>query len=185
MRSLTGAMLSALAAANVRAILLLELYFDAATTYLCDASQNFSWNGNTYLGAARVGSIEMVEEGTEIKMYGLQLSLGHIPNSMIAEALADKYQGRRCILRMACLDNNHQVIVDPLLLFVGRIDQMKIKLGTTSGITLTVENRLADWDRPRVRRFNQQDQQATNPTDQFFSFTDQMIEKSLFWGAGS
>lgn len=181
-RTLTGAVDAALAAANLRTLLLGELYFDGATEYVCNADRNFVWNGNTYLGAARVGRIDPIEEGSEIKMYGIALTLAGVVSAQIAEALTDYYQGRPCIIRMAILDDSYQIVADPVVVFRGRMDQMRVKLGKTATITLTVENRLADWDRPRVSRNNHEDQQRRHPSDRFYEYTAQTAAKTLPWG---
>jgi hypothetical protein len=173
---------AALAAQNLRPLLLGEFYFDSGITYVCNASQNFDWNGNTYMGAAKVGRIDPVEEGSEVKMYGISLTLSGIPLERMAIALNEKYQGRKCIIRLALLNADYQIIADPVVIFRGRIDQQKIKLGKVGSITITVESRLADWDRARVGRFNNEDHQARVPGDRFFEYVPQMVERALNWG---
>lgn len=182
MRSLTADVDEALAAKNLRLILLGELYLDEGTTFICNASQNFDWNGNTYLGVSRVGRVDPVEEGSEVKMYGISLTLSGIPLEKMAIALGANYQGRTCIIRVAVLDADYHILTDPVIIFRGRIDQQKIRLGKYGTITMTVENRLADWDRARVGRFNNEDHQARHPGDRFFEYVPQMVERALNWG---
>jgi len=62
------------------------------------------------------------------------------------------------------------------------MDTMDVELGTTASITVAAESRLADWDRPRVRRYNAADQNISYPSDKGFEFVPQMVEKSIRWG---
>ena len=101
----------------------------------------------------------------------------------VAVALGQVYQGRSCRLWMAPLTADHAVIDDPALVFWGRMDTMDIELGDTATITVAAESRLAAWDRPRVRRFNHEDQQIDHPGDQFFEFVPQMVDRQLVWGS--
>jgi hypothetical protein len=41
---------------------------------------------------------------------------------------------------------------------------------------------LADWDRPRVRRYNAADQAITDSADKGFEFVPQMVERNIRWG---
>ena len=60
---------------------------------------------------------------------------------------------------------------------------MQILLGSTqSEVLLTAENRLADWDRPRIRRYNDADQQSEYPGDLGMQFAEQMVNKTILWG---
>ena len=59
---------------------------------------------------------------------------------------------------------------------------MDIDVGATATITVNAESRLADWDRPRVRRYNHEDQQIDYPGDMGFEFVPQMATKELRWG---
>ena len=84
--------LAALAAANVKAFVLLELGFDGGTVYLCDLAFPVTWSGNTYLATAGIGSVEAVTE-TETEARGLILTLSGVSPDTIATALGEDVQG--------------------------------------------------------------------------------------------
>jgi hypothetical protein len=44
------------------------------------------------------------------------------------------------------------------------------------------ENRLADLERPRVRRYNSGDQQLLFSGDKGLEFVEQMVDTSIVWG---
>jgi len=51
----------------------------------------------------------------------------------------------------------------------------------SSQVILTAESRLAGWERPKVRRFNDADQRKVSPTDRFFEYTTTTVEQEVIW----
>ena len=147
-----------------------------------NSAQDMTWNSLTWLGVGRVGSIDPIGEGMTLEARGLRFSITGVDPANIALALGQQYQGRSCKVWFAPLNDDYSVVADPYLIFSGRMDTMDIELGTTATITISAESRLADWDRPRVRRYNSADQAITDPTDLGFEFVPQMVEKNLRWG---
>lgn len=183
MRTLTPAVVAALTAANATPILAAELDFASGFLRVHTGTGTLTIAGNAYTGIGTLGQVDTVEESTELQAYGLKLSLSGIPNTLIGTALTEHYQGRACRVYVGALDAQHVLIADPVLVFAGRMDNMQIVLGTESAtITLNAENRLVDWDRVRIRRYNDADQQAEYPGDLGFAFTPQMVNETFFWG---
>ena len=52
-----------------------------------------------------------------------------------------------------------------------------------SRVSVTAESLLADWDRPRVRRYNAEDQRLYYPNDKGFEFVPSLVEKQIVWGS--
>jgi hypothetical protein len=61
------------------------------------------------------------------------------------------------------------------------MDQMSIDLGETAAVTVRLENRMADWERPRVRRYTDEDQQRAYPGDLGFQFLTATVDKDIVW----
>lgn len=138
--------------------------------------------GEEWIGLGNLGSIEAVQEGASLQMYGCGLTLTGIPPEYISLALDEDYQGRACTIWLAPLSTDYQILADPAIVFRGRMDTMDIELGETATITVTAESRLADWERPRVRRYNDEDQQSVHPGDRGMEFVQQMVSRELIWG---
>jgi len=181
-RTLTPAVDSALAAGHVPLVLLVEMDFPSQFLRLNNSAVNFAWNGHDWLGVGRLGNVEPVKEGTDLAARGLALQISGIDPAAISLALGTQYEGRSCRVWVAPLTTAHALIADPVLIFWGRMDTMDIELGETATITVNAESRLADWDRPRVRRYNHEDQQIDYPGDKGFEFVEQMVSKELRWG---
>ena len=168
-----------------RPVAFARLAFDSETLALTNAPFDVTWGGTTYVGVGHFGGIEAVEEGVELQAYRVRLTLNGIPTALVSVALGQHYQGRQANLSLGFLDDGHRLLDDPFTLFRGRMDTMTIALGETASIVLTVESRLADWERPRVRRYNNADQQQRHPGDRFFEFAEQTAERNIVWPAGS
>lgn len=181
-RTTTGAVDTALAGGNVPLIALVELDFPAQFLRLNNSAVTFAWNGYDWLGVGRLGAIDWISEGADLQARGLAMRITGIDPAAISIALGTQYQGRSCKVWAAPLTAAHAIIADPVLIFWGRMDTMDIDLGETATITVNAESRLADWDRPRVRRYNHEDQQIDYPGDLGFEFVPQMVEKQLTWG---
>lgn len=181
-RTITGAAAAAFASANVPMLVLIALYFDSGTVYLTNAPYTVTWQGNDFLGVGRFLGLESLGESGGIEAVGVGMTLSGVPSDMLAIALAENYQGNTAKVWIAPLDDNFQILADPVGPFIYRMDTMPIKLGTTATIKLNCESRLVDLNRPRVRRYNDADQREEFPTDGGMKFVEQMVDKTLVWG---
>lgn len=182
-RSLTPAVEVAIAAGHVAAITLVEMDFPAGFVRVNNSPVTFAWNGYDWLGLGSLGSMDAINEGAALEARGIAFRLSGVPAANIYNALGQQYQGRACRVWLAPLDPaTHSIITSPVLLFWGLMDAMSIDLGETASITVSAESRLADWGRPRVRRFNHEDQQIDYPGDLGFEFVTAMVDKELRWG---
>lgn len=182
MRSLTTAAKNAFNQLNFPSLVLVELDFADGFVRLCNAGYSVAWNGYNWLGIGNLGSIEAISEGVALQMYGCRLTLSGIPPEMISEAFSQTYQGRGATIYLAPLNDDFTFIADPVVVFKGRMDTMDILIGTTATVTVSIESRLVDWERPRIRRFNDADQRSEYPNDRGFRYVDQMVSKDLKWG---
>jgi hypothetical protein len=54
-----------------------------------------------------------------------------------------------------------------------------------ASVTVRLENRLADWERPRLRRYTDEDQQRAHPGDKGFEFVTSTVDKDIVWPASN
>jgi hypothetical protein len=82
-------------------------------------------------------------------------------------------------------DSAGALIADPYLAFQGRFDVPDIlDAGEQATISARYESRLADLDRPRERRYTDEDQSLDYPTDPGFEFVTRLPDKQVIWGGG-
>jgi hypothetical protein len=166
----------------VRPILLADLFFSDATIHVTNAPINISFGGNTYFGVGAFGSISQIEETGTLQNTNLELTLTGVDPTYISEALSTNYKGNDATVYMALLDSGHQVSGDPFIIFDGVMDSMPITINKESTVTLIIESKLAAWEIPKVRRYNNQDQQDIYPSDTGLEYVEQMKDKRITWG---
>lgn len=173
------------ATASINApIYLVKLALDSGTFGYHSRLGDVTFDGLTYTGAGSLGMISSIREESDMSRPTLQLSLTGLSSALISVMLAEYYQGRSCTIYGGFVDiTTNALIADPAILFEGKIDTPTIqKDGATAAITLNVENELADWERPRIRRYNNADQQSRFAGDNFFKFAEQAAGKTVYWG---
>lgn len=158
---------------------LIEMQLSSETLRMCTLDFDVQWNGSTWMGLRGAGSIEPIEE-TPGDVTGMLFTLRGIQEAEIAAVLAEPVQGRTAIIRFAVLDKSSdppELVVDPNV-WQGLLDVQRFK--ESGGIvTVSAENRLVEWDRPRLLRFTQEDHQRLHPGDGFFKYVPQMVERSI------
>jgi len=178
---------AAAARPDVYAAICADLALASGTLRLNDSEYTFPINGNTYTGLGRFGSIEHVEESTDMVARPVRLSLSGVDSSLIAEALPDtdvsNYQNRAVTLRLALfVPSTYQLVDTPEILWEGRMNQMVITLGADqSQIALSCEHRLRRA--PRIARYTNEDQQLLYPGDRFFDLLPQIPGFRGTWGS--
>jgi len=180
-RTILAGMTAALAAENLTALLFIDLEFDSGSVRVTNLAHDIVWDGNTWTGAGLVSSIDAMVEGDAGSAQGMAFTLSGIPPELVATTMTEQYQGRRARVWFAAIAAG-VLAADPVLVFSGRMDNMAVSLGGTAEIRVNAESRLIDFERPRVRRYNHEDQISQAPDDMGLQYVAQMIEKSLYWG---
>ena len=168
---------------NYRPLILFNADFPSGFVYAHSGVGDILFNANTYKGVGQLGKVSVIEETNELKPTVIKVELSGVDPALISVALNDNIQGRSAEMYLAFLDDQHQVIGTPVGPWSGRMDIMSGELGNkTATIQLEVESRLADWERPRMRRYTDADQQQQYPGDKGLEFVNEMQEKEIQWG---
>ena len=185
-RGLTTAAEAAVQQEVVLRTVAVQLDFSSASVRVNASPADISIGGDVFLGLGGFGAISAMAENAEIKSRGISLTLSGVPRDLVAVALGEPYQGRAATVWEVVLDRETWLpVADPFVVFRGRMDTMDVAMGQSCTITLGVEDRLVDLERPRIRRYTDEDQQARYPGDAFFSFVPATTEKELVWPAAS
>ena len=186
-RSLTAAMQTMAQADVVEPLVLVEALFDSnaptSYLYLWNGIGNLTHDSKTYIGAGNLLSISSIAENVELKAAGVTVVLSGISDPLLSKAQTEDYQGRELTIRLGGFDSSGNVIADPIIVFSGFMDTMTISDGgDTATIAVTVENRLVEFEKTRVRRYTDNDQRILHPTDKGLEFVSQIQEKEIVWG---
>jgi hypothetical protein len=142
-------------------------------------------NGETYVGIGGFGSISAAQESAELRSYDLTVRISGVPNTAVALAMGEAYQGRAGVVWEVPLHPTTGQPVGEFVIFRGRMDQMVVEMGTESVVTVTLLNRMADWEKPRVRRYTHGDQLARYPGDNGLRFLPATTERQIIWPASA
>jgi len=167
---------------NLTAVTFVTLEFESGTLYANSSPINILYGGNNYLGVGKLGGIAAVQESAELALSNMNLTLVGVDTTLLSAALNEEYRDRDATVEVAFLDSSNAVIGQPTVVFKGRMDSMGVNVGKEQSITLTVINRLADWERTRNGRYTNEEQQKLYPGDKSLEFVVQSVEKQIFWG---
>jgi len=181
-RSMTTA--AALAAASSQTTMAIAVRLDFLSGFVRVNSTPYSMTigGEEFIGVGHLGSISGLDETTDLEAAGVTLQLSGVQSAFLYNALAEVYQGRDARIYLVFLTEAHAIIADPVLIYRGRMDTMDISLADQGVITVNVENRLADWQRARVSRYTDAEQQRIHPGDLGLQYVAQLAYKPLPWG---
>lgn len=180
-RGLSPAALALVQSEIVSRTVAVELQFPGGIVRWNGTQRDMNIAGNTFLGIGTLGSISLIEEGAELRAYGLTVQVSAIPRDMVSLALSQNYSGKPATVWEVPLADSGEPAANPFVIFRGRMDQMDISVGSTATVTVRLENRLADWERPRIRRYTDADQKTRFPNDQGFRFVSVTTDKELIW----
>ncbi len=194
-RTLTTQMVSALTAPIVRTGVFAEIVLTNETLYVWSGLGPMTWNGMTFQGSGTLGKVDGISEDVTVEAKGVKISLSGVPSNMIGEALDNVRLMQPVSLWLVCFDANGVPITSPVVSFVGLMDKTTIDDdGSTSTITINIENVLADLNRPVARHYTNSDQQldlaltlqrlglSTTTLDTGFSHVNVIQEQVVYWG---
>lgn len=189
-RALTAGVAAAIEASTYRPVYFIRLEYDEGIERACTAPFSIWFDDegtgtdNEFIGVGALGTISAIEEGSELRAYGMSASLTGVDPAQLAVALDSKYQGRPAYVWLGFLDANHVLIDTPVLVFSGMMDTQPIELGHTGSISVTIENVMARWENPNPEnlRYTSADQQSRYPGDLGYEFASVTAAREIVWG---
>jgi hypothetical protein len=181
-RPLATDQIEAVTATVVRPFMAVEMDYPSGFVRLCSLPVSVVIDGDTYYGTGVMGEISPLEEGAENRSYGFTLTLCGIPGSWSEYLRGQDVQGRKVRVMMGFCDATHNVIGDPVIITVGRMDTQDVRAGKNTDVTVSCEDIRVDWERARVRLATDADHQAKHPGDTFFKYVAAMENIDLSWG---
>lgn len=182
-RSLSTPLRDEIVAEELRPFVAVEIEFDSGTSRAWSGYGTITIDGNPYYGTGTLGAISAISESTENRASGITLTLSGIPDDLIALALSEQYQGNETRVYLGAMTHLNVPLGDPYLIFKGRIDTMQIgQSEETATITITVENRMIDLERAKIRRYTSEDQKIDYPNDKGLDYVPSIQETELTWG---
>jgi len=186
MKIYSPAFLGAAASGQVAIAELLALEFPGSPVYLNSSNWHIDFGGNTYKGAAGLGSISPIADQPG-QVVGLNLSMSGTSSAILALAMdgAGTVKGTPVALRTAVFavaGDGALVLADAPLLWSGTLDTMSLSLdGTTRTVAATAESKAIRLMRSIPWFYSNADQRLVNANDGSFSYIADQIGKPIVW----
>ena len=184
-RGLTTGQKAALAAPVVRMGLLAELHFKTSTQYIWSGIGELSYGGHLYIGVGTLGKIAPITETNTVQAQGLSITLTGIDpaNLDVPDVLANMSVNNTAILSIVLLNAAGAVIDGPITSYSGFMDQAQIdESAAESTVTIALENKLAQLNRPRGWFLCDSDVRFWNPTEGAFQWTSYLQDYTFRFG---
>lgn len=183
MKDINADTAAAFAASEGKVACFVQFNFDSGVQRYSTLPYNVVWNDELWQGVGALADVSEIRETEALIATGIKITLAGLSPSIVQIALSENVQGRTAGVWFVALDDYNQPLDNTAPIeFEGKVDVPPI--GIVEGratITVNIESRLADFARPKVRRYTDADQQARYPGDRFFEFVPQMVEKELTW----
>lgn len=173
----------------IRPFYAISVGFKDSTLRLWTGLGDLTFDSNIFIGSGNLLSISNINETADIRASGVKISLSGLDSSILSSSISQDSEGGLVKLYFGVLTttNNETVVVDtPYQLFEGSLDTIQVsETGESATITVTVENKLIMLERPRNRRYTDQDQKNLFAGDKGLEFVDDLQDKELIWGGGT
>jgi hypothetical protein len=180
-RVTNSATITALASDSLRLATLIKLNFPTPI-YITDYGQDITVNTITYDASSYILQVGDASETGDIRVNSMDLVLSAVERSYVSLLLTSDYINKQVLVQRACLDQNDNIIGDPITYFDGRIVSYEIEdSGTDSKINLEIASHWQDFDKVQNRKTNTKSQQFYFPNDRGFSYASSTIT-NLKWG---
>lgn len=183
-RGSSSAFQTEVAKSNNRPVHLVEVYFDDETVYMTDAFKDITYNSNNYIAVGHFMGFSDIEEAAEVIVSSVTLSLSGVDQVWISRVLNKAYIDRTVKIYTAFLDDAQALIVNPVLIFEGRMDTPAIQEDPDSGkssVSVSATNSWVDFSRKTGRHTNHEEQQIHFAGDKGFEFASEIV-KDITWG---
>jgi hypothetical protein len=201
-RALTTAQRALLRASAIKVNLIATLYLDAGTYRFCDDIDDLSDGTNTWIGANALTDSVDIRSGTDLSAEGATLicdgqrmaqfgiadparvlkdMLGYLNHQRRVDlAFAIRYPTDRNIgltIPVAAMKINNCRLIDPA-------SEVTSENAVYGRLEINLDSLAARYQRATFRVRSNTDQLEIDPTDKFFSFTENAVqaERTIYWG---
>jgi hypothetical protein len=154
---------------------------------MTDSFKDVVYDGNTYQAVGHLMGISDIEEAAEVIVSSVTLSLSGIDQVWISNVLQEDYIDRTVKIYTAFMDESWALVVDPVLIFEGRMDQPSIEEDPdagTSSVSVSATNAWVDFSRKTGRHTNHEEQTLHFAGDKGFEFASE-VTPDIIWGRPS
>lgn len=164
---------------NLATLIKMEL---ETTAYITDYGQNITYNTQTYDASSYILSVGDASETGGIKVNSMSLELSAVGGTYVSLFLNSDNTNKKVIIQRAVIDDDGDVVGDPIDYFTGRITSVEIDdSGTDSVISVEFASHWKDFEKIQNRKTNPASQNFWFPDDKGFRFSASAVT-TLKWG---
>jgi len=186
-QGLDSSIINALAEDNVYPFIAIKAFFDSGNVLVWSGTDDITISSETYTGAGSLLSVSGFEESQELKTNGVTVTISGMDETVLGYALSENYQNRKLIVYLGFLDGGTNEVKGVMNAFTGRMTTMNINDDPTgSTIVVNAENRLIDWRKASMLRYNKESQKfVSGATDTAFNRVQKLQDQEILWGRSS
>jgi len=175
-----------IAGGNFMVVYAAQLAFKTGTVYAHTGTGQLILDGQPYDGVGSFGEVGSSQETEESgSSLSVSLTLSGIDSSVMAETNLNGCRGRPGKLMFVVVAEDGRYAAATLL--SGRMDAAQMSFGgnaDTNSITVTIVDRMAEWDRTGTERWTDENHRARHgDDDRFFYAVAQLASWPIYWGA--
>jgi len=180
-RGLTSAVNTELATDSLNPVTLVYLGVASGSRYT-DHYKDITYDSNTYSASSLFLNASSVSESSEVEITNIQLRFSGADQTVISLFLNNNYMSKDVEVYKGFLDSSQALIVDPFLLFKGRIESFAIDEDTNSSqVSVSIASHWSDFEKQKGRKTNTSSQELFFANDVGFDFSSQSV-RDIKWG---
>jgi hypothetical protein len=182
-RSLDSPQLLGLQSNVVPALFFVRLMFPSTPIYVHNGIWNLSFGGNTYIGVYDFAVLDVLEESIENRPADVIVGLRRVPKVIIDPVINEKFHGEPAHIYYSVASPLGIPVSTPVEIWRGTMDYLELKTNE-DGVQylMTCKNIMHNWNKSRVRRITDAEQQRRWPGDTAYKHLASLEEKSVPWG---
>ena len=173
---------------SVRPFFAVKIGYGDVPLRLWTGYSDITIDNETYVGSGNLLSFSNVHETADTKATGLQVVLSGLDSTILNAGMSEVEQNIPCELYFGVLtttSNATEVVDTPYKMFEGFLDVTNIDNdGQTINIEFRFENKLISLEKPKDKRYTDQDQKQLFPNDKGLEFVTSIQNKAIVWGGG-
>ena len=121
-------------------VILANLYYDSGVVSMCNALNDIDYDNKTYMATGNLSSISSINESDELNANGIDISLSGIDPNSISRTLTEPHRERIVEILLGIRDENQNWILDPFVVFKGRMDKPIINTSNEESFNDSAKN---------------------------------------------
>jgi len=147
--------------------LFVEIEHPDGTAYLCTGVGTRQWNGQTWQGAGKFGTVTPIKHNSDIAVQDITFALSGIDPTILSQ-LDDNVRNLTGKAWLACFDEADNVIADPYQIVDSQLDYQTLDISDEDGtatVSIIAHSGFYTLDRGVDEAWTPENQKLTYPTD--------------------